>query len=217
MLRKLRFIHILIGILFTLSGLHAQSISKYSYLPKKVYENQIFPVTVIVMNASEKEELDFQFDKKSTTQPLFDKPLIIKNGNDHFYTFYFKAKDQDIRIPALTITSKTNETVLLSSIIPLVKLESKNNFSGVIAADLKVNNAQVSNYDEKSHIVTLNIEANEANLEDMKLSSVQESGIEDVQRNFAKVSGDFYVVLPLEQKELEVTYFNTIQNETNST
>lgn len=211
--REFRIIHILIGLLFAFGTLHAQSVSKYSYLPKKVYENQVFPITIIVMGADEEDEPGFVFDPMSATQPLFKKPLVIKNGNDRFYTFYFKAKDQDIRIPALTIGFKSNETVLPSSNIPLERLQAADNFSGVIAADLKVKNSQVSNYDEKSHIVTLNIEANEANLEDMKLLHVQESGIEDIERNFAKVSGDLYVVLPLTQKELQFSYFNTIQNE----
>jgi hypothetical protein len=216
MQRRFRMIRILIGLLLAFGALHAQSVTKYSYLPKKVYENQVFPVTVIVMGAKEQEKLDFKFDSKRGIQPLFEKPLVIKNGDDRFYTFYFKAKDQDIWIPALTITSKSNETVLLSSHIPLENLQANDQFSGVIAADLKVRNAQVSNYDEKSHIATLNIEANEANLEDMKLLHVQESGIEDIERNFAKVSGDLYAVLPLEQKELQFTYFNTIQNEYNT-
>ena len=65
-------------------------------------------------------------------------------------------------------------------------------FCQVLAADMKIKNSQVSNYDEKSHIVTLSIEAFEANLEDMKLDKVQESGVENVQRDFARVDAESY-------------------------
>jgi hypothetical protein len=78
---------------------------------------------------------------------------------------------------------------------------------------MKIKNSQVSNYDEKSHIVTLSIEAFEANLEDMQLNNVQETGVESLKRDNAKVEAEFYVVLPVEEKVLKFTYFNTIKKQ----
>jgi hypothetical protein len=78
---------------------------------------------------------------------------------------------------------------------------------------MKIKNSQVSNYDEKNLIVTLSIEAFEANIEDMKLNQVQEYGVESLNRKDAKVEAEFYVVLPAEQKLLKFTYFNTIKKQ----
>ncbi|PHS32919.1 MAG: hypothetical protein COA92_06120 [Sulfurovum sp.] len=192
------------------SYLSAQSEYEYSYMPKKVYENQLFPVTVVGVDSSD-ENPTLVFDSSSPTQPLFEIPLQVKNGNDTFYTYYFKAGKSDVRIPILFISSDTHELSLDKHYISLATLKPQKDFSGVLAADMKIKNYQVSNFDESSHMVTLSIEAYEANIEDMSLKNINEYGIEDIKRDNAKVIAEFYAVLPRDQKELTFTYFNTIK------
>ncbi|MDQ7047380.1 MAG: hypothetical protein Q9M39_07080 [Sulfurovum sp.] len=181
-------------------------------MPKKVYEKQLFPVTIIGIGKNGNNN-KFTFDRSSTIQPLFDKPLIVRNGDDSFYTFYFQAETLDLRIPSLHISSQFGEETFPSQGIGIKKLKERDDFSHVLAADMKIKNSQVSNYDERNHIVTLSLEAYEANLEDMYLNHVSESDIESLTREFAKVEAEFYVVLPVEQKELKFTYFNTIKKQ----
>jgi len=200
-------------VLFVASPLNAQSEFKYSYVPKKVYENQIFPVTVMATGKENGDTLTFSFDPNGAMQPLFKTPLNIKNGNDNFYTFYFKALKNEIHIPKLFIDSGTHQSSLAEQKILLAKLQGRKDFSGVLAADMKIKNNQVSNYDETHHLVTLSIEAYEANLEDMQLKDVVEYGIEDIERNQAKAEAEFYVVMPVSQKMLTFTYFNTIKQQ----
>jgi hypothetical protein len=199
------------GLFFTMTTLlHAQDEYRYSYMPKKVYENQVFPVTLI--NTSERNDHpQFQFDISSTTKPLFKRPLTVRNGNDIFYTFYFKAGKVDIRIPRLFIISDNVDISLDPQMIPLASLKRSKAFCNVLAADMKIKNYQVSNYDTKNHMVTLSIEAYEANLEDISLQGVEENGIEEIKRDNAKVTAEFYVILPRTQKELSFNYFNTIK------
>ncbi len=187
--------------------LSAQNEFKYSYMPKTVYENQLFPVTLV----GKDDSTILTFDTTSIIQPLFSKPLKVKNGNDIFHTFYFKASKIDVRIPRLFLSSDTHEYSLDGHTIPLSSLRSNERFSSVLAADMKIKNNQVSNFDGKNHMVTLSLEAYEANLEDMALKGINESGIENLQRDNAKVTAEFFAVLPREQKELTFTYFNTIK------
>lgn len=213
-MQHFRSVWLVVVLLFAYTAqLSAQNEFKYSYMPKKVYENQLFPVTIIAPGEEAEGKPQFIFDRSSKVQPLFNEPLAIHNGPDSFYTFYFKASDTDIRIPRLFISSESSEHSLGPNTILIESLEPHEGFSHVLAADMKVKNSQVSNYDEKSHIVTLSIEAFEANLEDMKLDNVQESGIENIKRDFAKVEAEFYVVLPIEEKLLKFTYFNTIKRQ----
>ncbi len=202
---------VVLGLFFILTSLlNAQDEYKYSYMPKKVYENQLFPVTII--DISERDDnLKFQFDISSDIQPISKIPLTNKNGNDTFYTFYFKASKIDVRIPRLFIVSENADISLEPKTISLGSLKNPKEFCAVLAADMKIKNYQVSNYDTKSHMVTLSVEAYEANLEDMSLKNIEESGIEDFQRDNAKVTAEFYVILPREQKELQFSYFNTIK------
>lgn len=205
LLRSIWF-YIAVLLYFTIS-LSAEDNYRYSYVPKKVYTNQLFPITVVGPDNSP----TLTYDTTSPVQPIFHKPLEVKNGNEIFYTFYFKANKTDVRIPRLFIGSDKGEMSLDEQLISLATLKPKKHFSGVLAAELKLKGQQVSNYDEKSHIVTLTIEAYEANIEDMALKDINEFGVEHIKRKNAKVTAEFYAVLPREQKELEFCYFNTIK------
>jgi len=200
------WMHVVVLIALSLL-LNAQSEYKYSYLPKTVYENQLFPVTIVGPNNT----AQLTFDTSSTNQPIFNKPLLVKNGNEIFYTFYFKAGKVNVQIPILFIDSVQDKLSLKKQYIPLSSLNSVKDFCGVLAAEMKIKGQQVSNYDEKNHIVTLQLEAYEANIEDMSIPHLYEYGIENVKRNHAKVTAEFYAVLPREQKELRFSYFNTLK------
>jgi len=213
-MKALRAVYLLFGVLFfSTSLLSAQVEYKYSYVPKKVYEHQLFPVTIIGIGDTSIKKPHFSFDNASDIQPLFSSPLVIRNGNDSFYTFYFQARDKDIRIPPLRVSSSMVEASFPSQNIFINILKPRGDFCGILAADIKIKNSQVSNYDEKNHIVTLSIEAFEANIEEMVLNDVVESGVENIERHFAKVSAEFYVVVPVEKKFLKFTYFNTIKKQ----
>jgi hypothetical protein len=193
--------------------LSAKSEYKYSYMPKKVYENQVFPVTVICVADCPLVMPKFTFDILSDIQPFNDEPLSIHNGDDSFYTFYFKASQIDMKIPKLFIENDGNEVTLEANTVMLDTLKTRKDYCGVMAADMKIHNYQVSNYDEKNHLVTLSIEAFEANLEDMYLNSVLEYGTEHLQREDAKVMVEFYFVLPATETNIKFTYFNTIKKQ----
>jgi len=185
---------------------------KYSYIPKKVYENQIFPITVLEIGSSGTSPR-FTFDKVDQGKPLFRKPLVVKNGNDSFYTFYFKALDSHFSLPALMIV-ENNDTVFLDARdIPVGKLKPREDACGVLAADMKIKTSQASTFDEKNNLVTLSIEAFEANLENMHLKNVVEDGIENINRKNAKVRAEYYAVIPASQKNIKFTYFNTIKGQ----
>jgi hypothetical protein len=206
----------LFGLLFLMIGylsfLQAVDEYKYSYLPKKVHENQIFPITVLEIGSTE-DMPRFYFDTEGENKPLFQEPLIVKNGNDSFYTFYFKAHKGIFHLPQLTI-GKTSETIYLDATdIPIAVLKPRKDFSGVLAADMKIKTSQASTYDKKNNLVTLSIEAFEANLENMHLKMIVEDGIENIKRQNAKVRAEYYVVVPESKKSIKFTYFNTIKGQ----
>jgi len=198
-------------VLFSLLATFASAATEYtySYVPKKVYENQIFPITLLGSDPS----ATFTFDKNSAFQPLFKKPLLVKNGDETFYTFYFKALKESIHLPRLFVHTVKNEISLEGKDIPLERLAitAHENFSNVLATGLKIKGQQVSNYDTKNHIVTLLLEGYAANMEDMSLPNVSEFGIENIKRENAKVTAEFYAVLPREQKRFMFSYYNTIK------
>ncbi len=209
-----RFVWLFLSLFVILTTLlSAQSEYKYSYIPKTVYENQLFPVTVICLKECDKKNVSFSFDILSDIQPMNDKPLSVHNGDDSFYTFYFKAGQVDMRLPRLFIKKGKEEISLEPHTISLSTLKKRGDFSGVIAADMKIESSQVSDYDESNHLVTLIIEGFEANLEDMYLNNVLEYGIEHMKRENAKTEAEFYFVVPDTVKEIKFSYYNTIKHQ----
>ena len=198
------------GVVFILTlttSLMAQGNYHYSYMPKEVYAQQVFSVTVVGPD----DNPQFTFDRASPIQPLFSDPLLVKNAKDTFYTFYFKAGNVPIYIPILFIDTPQESSSLPEKQIAIKRLKGDSLFSSVLATDMKIINQQVSNYDSKNHMVTVSLEAYEANLEDMVLHGINEYGLESLKREHAKVTAEFYAVLPREQKNLKFSYYNTIK------
>jgi len=207
------FIFIILVNILAFSSLYGETDYKYSYLPKTVYENQIFPITLLEINSVANNRINFNFNEKSNMQPLFRKPLLVKNGHDTFHTFYFKAEDKSIVLPSLLIKDNYGVTVLKKHDIAIKRLKHRDDFCGVLSADMKIKTSQSSVYDKSNNLVTLSIEAYEANIENMHIRDVIESGIEHISRKGAKVIAEFYVVTPVTQKKLKFTYFNTIKGQ----
>jgi hypothetical protein len=188
---------------------------RYSYLPKKIYKNQLFPVTVLAMGISKSgKNIYFKFDKDSLDQPISNKPVIEENGKDSFYTFYFRANDTDeFKLPLLFIKSKDADIILDEEYISIVPLKSRDDFCGVISADMRIKTSQATIFDERNNLITLSIEAFEANIEDMRLQNYIQQGIEDIVRKKSKVKAEFYAVISSDETNLKFTYFNTIKEQ----
>ena len=193
--------------LISSTNLFATDIS-YSYVPKTVYEKQVFPISFLT-NVNNADNINFEFigDKR----PILNKPVVIRNGSNIFYTFYFKTTDKLFYISKVFITINGKRERLSGVKIPVKKLPKSKNFSGVIASGLKIKNHQVSVYDEKSNLIAISIEAHDANLEDIYIPSAQLDGVENAKREGSKMTIHYYIVLPANDKILTFTYYDTIK------
>jgi len=193
----------------------AQTEYRYSYIPKQLYVKQVFPVTVLAVDADDANPPTFRFDPRSPVRPLERKPLKVGNGKDAFYTFYFKAGEKDFHLPALYIQESGQTLELPGTVIPVRTLHAPpiKRFCGVIASDFKVKNSQVSTFDEKNNLIYLSIEAHEANLEDMAIPGVLEGGIEKFKRRGALATAEYYFVLPANVGEITFSYYNAIKRQ----
>ena len=197
---------LLFSTLFSL--LHADDVA-FSYVPKKVYEKQIFPISFLVTSSVQNAPIHFDFAGEET--PILKKPEIIQNETKTFYTFYFKTTDRLFIIPRITVTLNGKREVLDGVKIVVKKLPKAKNFSGVIASGLKVKNHQVSIFDGETNLIAISLEAHDANLEDIYIPSALKDGVENAKRIGSKMEIDYYIVLPTKQKKLTFTYFDTIK------
>jgi hypothetical protein len=180
---------------------------EYSYVPKKVYEKQVFPISFL-STSNQQETITFLFADK---QPVIKNAVIIRNGSKTFYTFYFKTTESLFKIPSVTIKLKNEEINLNGIEIPVKPLAKKRNFSGVIASGLKIKSYQASVFDTNSNLVAISLEAHDANLEDIYIPDALKDGIEKIKRTGSKIEGNYYIVLPAKQNRLKFSYFDTIK------
>ncbi len=208
MLNYKRYLLLIVTLLtlFTSSLIGAEI--EYSYVPKKVYQKQVFPISFL-STSNQKESIEFQFIDK---QPILKNAVIIRNGSKTFYTFYFKTTEPLFQIPYITIKLKHNHIKLDGVKIPVEPLEKRKNFSGVIASGLKIKSSQASVYDETTNLVAISIEAHDANLEDIYVPDALKDGIEKIKRTGSKIEGEYYIVLPSKQSSLTFSYFDTIKD-----
>ena len=182
---------------------------EYSYVPKKVYEKQVFPISFLTNNNESNKKIHFTF--KGDKKPILTEPVIIRNGSKTFYTFYFKTTEKIFKIPQISVNFNGKKKKLSGVKIPVKKLPKSKNFSGVIASGLKIKNHQVSVYDETTNLIAIALEAHDANLEDIYVPSALKDGVENAKRDGSKMEIHYYIVLPVEQKLLTFTYFDTIK------
>lgn len=203
-------------IFFALPLLAGGAPYSYSYTPKVVYKNQLFPVTILVKHYNPQDPPQFEYDTISLLQPVNLKPVKVINKEEAFYTYYFKANSNEktIEIPTLSIWNLDHSYTLNSKIIDLKELEKKDkDFSGVLASKLRVNSTKVDTYDSSHNLVTLNLEANEANLEDMHIPNVIDDGVENLKRDGALITATYYFIIPSDKKSITFSYFNTIKRD----
>jgi len=182
---------------------------EYSYVPKKVYEKQVFPISFLTNNSESNREIMFNFHGQK--KPILANPVIIHNGSKTFYTFYFKTTEKFFSIPNISVKFNGKSETLAALKIPVKKLQKSKNFSGVIASGLKIKNHQVSIYDERTNLITISLEAHDANLEDIYIPSALKDGVENAKRDGSKMEIHYYIVLPSKDKKLTFTYFDTIK------
>ncbi len=181
---------------------------EYSYVPKKVYEKQVFPISFLTTTAHS-NNIKFYFEGNKV--PVLKQPVIIRNGAKTFYTFYFKTTEKLFKIPKINITLNGKQQTLTGVRIPVKQLPKKSNFSGVIASGLKIKNHQVSVFDETSNLIAISIEAHDANLEDIYVPEAMKDGVENAKRDGSKMEIHYYIVLPATQTSLTFSYFDTIK------
>ena len=202
------YIFTLFALFIALSSSLVANDVEYSYVPKKVYEKQVFPVSFLITTAHS-QNIKFYFEGEKS--PILKEPVIIRNGAKTFYTFYFKTTEILFKIPKVTVELNGHKETLHPIKIPVEELPEKDDFSGVIASGLKIKSHQVSVFDEHTNLIAISIEAYDANLEDIYIPAALKDGVENPERTGSKMEIQYYIVLPAEQTSLEFSYFDTIK------
>ncbi|MBE0491981.1 MAG: hypothetical protein IBX44_07000 [Sulfurospirillum sp.] len=188
----------------------------YEESPARIYAGGLFELKLKAIIAHD------DFDDISTDF-LADTNLTVLNkdakwqwysDNIFYNTFYFKLADEQTQLPRIKLNLLQNSQIIASEIleratIDIVTLKSDKLYSQVIAKDLKVIKYKTTQFNDKSYIVVLEIEAEYANLSDFHLSWVIKDGIDSSRENLISSKIFYYAIIPNHEKQFTFTYFDS--------
>ncbi len=216
------------GVVFAQEINPPQPISKEIYLsytqyPKRVFTGQKFKVHIQALIVKSRSDFDDMLTTLSTPQNLETLTSNIKwdeNPDGTISTVIeFKAFDQEFKLPVVTLALlNKGQVVSHATLQPIdIKYEkiaiNQKLFSNIIASNLKINSVKTKQYSNTQLHSTINIEGYNSNLEDIYLASYGEQGTSSLTQDQKKQNLYYYVITPLHVKQINFTYYNTVENE----
>ena len=189
----------------------------YKEIPKQVYKNQKFEVTLKALITSE----DFDYIKTSF---LNSKNIEVLNpyaewlntsGANYENTYFFKANNGKFELPTFS-----NELIKNEEVIEVSNLSSKSisysdiakddeRFSNIIAKDFKIKAYKTKQYNNKETLTVIDIDALNSNLEDFHLFGIEEQGTSQLIDIYPNQNLIYYLVMPIHKKKVQFKYYNT--------
>jgi len=191
----------------------------YEKFPKKVYIGEVFSIKIKAIIANNDfEELYSQLLYSNNTDIINpDSKWQWFSDNIFYNTFYLKVNDLNATLPSITLNITKNSSIIeaetLKAISPkIIKLNGTNKFSNVIAHSLHVIKYKASQFDDKNIIVVIQMEAEQSNLKDFKLSWVKKDGIDSSEHDITYNKIFYYAIVSNYIQKFDFSYFNILTN-----
>lgn len=220
-MKKLLSIIILLNI-FLCVNLDAAKVLYVSYksVPSKVYKNQNFEIVVKALITTKNfDYLNSSFTNSKNINVLNPNSNWSKISNDVYENrYFFKAKSGDFRLPNINVDLYQNGSVIDRSSLGAVDIsysdiaKGNDRFSGVIAKDFVLKAYKTKQYNNKEALTIIDVDAVNSNLEDFKISGIDEQGISNIKDGHPTQNLIYYFVTPVHQKKVVITYFNINSN-----
>jgi len=212
---------ILITSLFSQDDVKSKDIYiDYLSYPKRVFTKQKFEVVLkatILIDQSKYDKIITTFEGEDNIEIPEVTPVWNKEKDNIFISnILFKSKDKQFTLPNITIALIKENTIVdfISIKSPKIKFEkiavNQKLFSHIIASNLEINTVKTKQYTNSMLLSTINIEATNSNLEDMRLNEFDDQGIKSLSDAQPHQNIYYFVMIPSHKKEIRFTYYNTI-------
>lgn len=148
--------------------------------------------------------------------------IIVKNGDESWEQstdgaleniIYFKIVGKKFAFPRIEVivdSDDFSDTAMSSEILgEAIDLKANHKrFNGVVAQNFKIHNHSVKEFDEKNNIIILDLSAEWANLEDLKIANIKKQGFESLNEGISRSSGIYYAILSNQVAALDFEYFD---------
>lgn len=191
--------------------------AKFLTYPTSVYTSQRFTVEIeALITSKEFTKIETRFLNSKDISVINPQNGWEKSTNNSYKNlYYFKVNTQAFQLPTFQIILYNKSTIvdviyLKPNPINYTNIAIKDNqFSNVIAEDVKVLSSKTRQYSNTELLTVLEIEANYGNLEDFRLKEFGEQLLMSLDENYPKQKLIYNTIVPIYTKEIRFNYYNT--------
>lgn len=191
--------------------------------PKRVFTGQKFEIvlkTRILKDQNSYENIVTTVADESNIEHL-TKSIYWNKQKDGTYktSLTFKAQDKKFTMPKITIALMKGEEIVDFATTKQIEIDyqkiaiNQKLFSNIIATNLKIISVKTKQYSNTMLHNTIEMEGTDSNLEDMKLLKFTEQGISDLTTKDTNQNLYYFVITPINTKQIDFTYYNSEVNE----
>jgi hypothetical protein len=216
-MKKTFYLLILLNIFLSINLFAAKNLYlSYKKVPNQAYKNQKIEVIVkALITTNDFDTLSTSFSDSSNANVLNPNSSWRKVSNDTYEnSYYFKLKQGNFKLPNISVKLLSNgSTVDVSSLSsPSIRYSDigtgDSRFSGIIADKFVLKAYKTKQYNNKEALTIIDVDAQNANLEDFKLQGITEQGISNIKDDGDKQNLVYYFVTPIYEKRVILTYYN---------
>ncbi len=196
-------------------------------LDKTLYIGQKITITysLLLFDGSELVNVDFDTSPRSGVELLNGDSISwqLQDNGSYQASYTYKILSKKATIPQIRATALTQnqkyKDIAISPKISLDVYNLKNNpkYSGVISQTFKVIHAKTKIFDEENVITILELEADNANLEDFSISNPQiiKQGFQTLSSSSEQNTqhGIYYLIFPKNITSLNFDFFSLVTNQ----
>ncbi|PAF49952.1 hypothetical protein BKH41_01235 [Helicobacter sp. 12S02232-10] len=192
------------------------------YFSKPVYVGETIPVTYSLLLFS-----NARFSGTEFVGGINTNKLILRNPNtqwklssDGSYkaVYRYKIKSTDAFIPSLKVIAVssdgnyTDSSSAPSINLNIIDLYQNQKYVGVVGDEFRITGYKAKTYDASNNILVFEVEAKNANLEDLKLPDIDKQGFESTHFGLEYSDGIYYCIVPKNVQDISFEYFSLIEN-----
>ena len=186
----------------------------FEEVPKHLYVGEIFPVTLKITSLDKTRPYSVQLENGSYIL-LIQSPEIISPQSINHLTYFFKATDSSVKLPDFVVSyndAPEKKYRIHGHTLHAVKLNPPEDFCGVLAKNLAIENYQASTFTEDSNILAIKLSISYGNFDDFHLPNSNNQGIDSYSGELNNTTLFYYAIYPADVEEIEFSYFNLLKN-----
>ncbi len=191
----------------------------YKQSPKRVLKGEIFPITIKSLSTVEDTiDITYDFSNYYGLEPLGTTPYRDSDDKYYFDTFYFLVTSKSAKLPDITASLRTydeqiyKKTTLDGSILNVITLNPKKDFSNIIANSFELEEYKTTSYDNQHNIIVFVATATNCDIKSLHFNNVYKQGVESVSDNYFDSKITYYIVINKKIENFSFSYFNLKQN-----